>query len=98
MTGTRKPVDAVIIGFGWTGAIMAKTLTEAGLNVVAFERGPLRRSGAVTPRPAVWLGRVPTHRPRLDTGAGTAPARTKPGRFVVRGRYARIVGPDRAVP
>jgi gluconate 2-dehydrogenase alpha chain len=42
MTHTRKPVDAVIIGFGWTGAIMAKTLTEAGLDVVALERGPLR--------------------------------------------------------
>ena len=42
MTQTRKPVDAVIIGFGWTGAIMAKTLTEAGLNVVALERGPSR--------------------------------------------------------
>ena len=42
MTQTRKPVDAVIIGFGWTGAIMAKTLTEAGLNVVALERGPAR--------------------------------------------------------
>ena len=42
MTQTKKPVDAVIIGFGWTGAIMAKTLTDAGLNVVALERGPLR--------------------------------------------------------
>jgi gluconate 2-dehydrogenase alpha chain len=42
MTRTRKPVDAVIIGFGWTGAIMAKKLTDAGLNVLALERGPLR--------------------------------------------------------
>jgi gluconate 2-dehydrogenase alpha chain len=42
MTQTKKPVDAVIIGFGWTGSIMAKTLTEAGLNVVALERGPFR--------------------------------------------------------
>jgi gluconate 2-dehydrogenase alpha chain len=42
MTQTKRPVDAVIIGFGWTGAIMAKTLTDAGLNVVALERGPLR--------------------------------------------------------
>jgi gluconate 2-dehydrogenase alpha chain len=42
MTQTKKPVDAVIIGFGWTGAIMAKTLTESGLSVVALERGPLR--------------------------------------------------------
>jgi gluconate 2-dehydrogenase alpha chain len=37
-----KPVDAVIVGFGWTGAIMAKELTEAGLNVVALERGVYR--------------------------------------------------------
>ncbi len=32
-------VDAVIVGFGWTGAIMAQELTEAGLNVLALERG-----------------------------------------------------------
>ncbi len=37
-----KPVDAVIVGFGWTGAIMAKELTEAGLHVVALERGEYR--------------------------------------------------------
>ena len=37
-----KKVDAVIVGFGWTGAIMAKELTEAGLNVVALERGPMQ--------------------------------------------------------
>jgi gluconate 2-dehydrogenase alpha chain len=35
-------VDAVIVGMGWTGAIMAKELTDAGLNVVALERGPDR--------------------------------------------------------
>src|SRR6476659_3289811 len=34
--------DAVIIGLGWTGAILAQQLTEAGLNVVAIERGPWR--------------------------------------------------------
>src|SRR5882757_1559896 len=34
--------DAVIIGLGWTGSIMAQQLTEAGLNVVAIERGPWR--------------------------------------------------------
>ncbi|HEX3917143.1 MAG TPA: GMC family oxidoreductase [Caulobacteraceae bacterium] len=32
-------VDAVIVGFGWTGAIMAQELTDAGLNVLALERG-----------------------------------------------------------
>lgn len=38
----NEKVDAVIVGFGWVGAIMAKELTEAGLNVVALERGPMR--------------------------------------------------------
>ena len=42
MATRKKPVDAVIIGYGWTGAIMAKTLTDAGLSVVALERGPVR--------------------------------------------------------
>jgi gluconate 2-dehydrogenase alpha chain len=32
-------VDALVIGFGWTGAIMAQELTDAGLNVLALERG-----------------------------------------------------------
>ncbi len=34
--------DVVIVGLGWTGAIMAKELTEAGLDVIAIERGPWR--------------------------------------------------------
>jgi gluconate 2-dehydrogenase alpha chain len=42
MARRARPVDAVIIGYGWTGAIMAKTLTDAGLSVVALERGPAR--------------------------------------------------------
>ena len=42
MATRNKPVDAVIVGYGWTGAIMAKTLTDAGLSVVALERGPAR--------------------------------------------------------
>ena len=32
-------VDALTIGFGWTGAIMAQELTDAGLDVLALERG-----------------------------------------------------------
>lgn len=38
----KDKVDAVIVGFGWTGAILAQELTEAGLNVVALERGAMR--------------------------------------------------------
>ncbi len=37
-----KPVDAVIVGLGWTGSIVARELTRAGLKVVALERGPDR--------------------------------------------------------
>ena len=34
--------DVVIVGLGWTGSILAQELTDAGLNVVAIERGPWR--------------------------------------------------------
>src|ERR1700751_4987669 len=36
--------DVVIIGLGWTGAIMAHELTDEGLDVIAIERGPWRDS------------------------------------------------------
>src|SRR5581483_5640874 len=38
-----KNVDAVMVGMGWTGAILARELTLAGLSVVGLERGPDRR-------------------------------------------------------
>ena len=34
--------DVAIIGLGWTGSILANELTDAGLDVVAIERGPWR--------------------------------------------------------
>src|SRR2546423_3255852 len=42
MTTKLKEVDAVIVGLGWTGGILAKELAEAGLKVVALERGTMR--------------------------------------------------------
>jgi len=36
---SKPKVDVLIVGMGWTGAIMAKELTDAGLHVVALERG-----------------------------------------------------------
>ena len=42
MVTKLKEVDAVIVGLGWTGGILAKELTEAGLRVVALERGAIR--------------------------------------------------------
>lgn len=42
MATRLKPVDAVVIGVGWTGSILARELTRAGLDVVGLERGPHR--------------------------------------------------------
>ena len=39
MAAAIKPVDVVIVGFGWTGAIMAIELAQAGVSVLALERG-----------------------------------------------------------
>jgi len=52
VTTRKKPVDVVLVGFGWTGAIMAMEMTEAGLNVVALERGDMQdtATAAIYPR------------------------------------------------
>lgn len=44
MVTKLKEVDAVIVGLGWTGGILAKELTQAGLKVVALERGVHRNT------------------------------------------------------
>jgi len=41
-TQKNKHVDVVVVGLGWTGAIMAMELAEAGLEVLALERGEQR--------------------------------------------------------
>jgi len=40
MATRLKEVDAVMVGMGWTGSIMARELTKAGLVVAGLERGP----------------------------------------------------------
>jgi gluconate 2-dehydrogenase alpha chain len=42
MAQKLAPVDVVVVGFGWTGAIMAQELAEGGLKVLALERGQWR--------------------------------------------------------
>jgi gluconate 2-dehydrogenase alpha chain len=42
MATLLKEVDAVVIGVGWTGSILARELTKAGLSVVGLERGAKR--------------------------------------------------------
>ncbi|HET9716447.1 MAG TPA: GMC family oxidoreductase [Pseudolabrys sp.] len=42
MPNKLPAVDVALVGFGWTAAILGQELTEAGLNVVAIERGGWR--------------------------------------------------------
>jgi gluconate 2-dehydrogenase alpha chain len=42
MATKLKEVDAVVVGLGWTGGILSKELTQAGLKVVALERGGMK--------------------------------------------------------
>ncbi|MGB7480656.1 MAG: GMC family oxidoreductase [Burkholderiaceae bacterium] len=42
MATRLKEVDVVLVGFGWTASILAQELTEAGLQVLAIERGKAR--------------------------------------------------------
>ena len=39
MVTVLKEVDAVVVGMGWTGSILARELTKAGMNVIRLERG-----------------------------------------------------------
>src|ERR1700761_3820623 len=49
MTRKLPAKDVVIIGLGWTGSILANELTDAGLDVVAVERGPWRDTASDFP-------------------------------------------------
>jgi len=42
MVTVLKETDAVVIGMGWTGSILSRELTKAGLHVVGLERGEMR--------------------------------------------------------
>ena len=42
MARKLPPVDVVLVGFGWTAAILAQELTDEGLEVLAIERGAWR--------------------------------------------------------
>ncbi|OZI35626.1 GMC family oxidoreductase [Bordetella genomosp. 1] len=38
----KDKVDVVLVGFGWTGAILGQELTDAGMHVLALERGHMQ--------------------------------------------------------
>jgi gluconate 2-dehydrogenase alpha chain len=53
MAKKLKEVDAVMVGVGWAGGILARELTLAGLTVVGLERGPDRKPAEDSALPAV---------------------------------------------
>src|SRR5882757_10228795 len=53
MATRLKDVDAVMVGMGWTGSILARELTKAGLTVVGLERGPDRVPGTDFTLPSI---------------------------------------------
>ena len=46
MATKLKDVDVVMVGMGWTGSIISRELTKAGLSVVGLERGADRAPAA----------------------------------------------------
>ena len=113
MTTTLKPVDAVLVGFGWTGAIMGQQLCDAGLNVVALERGPWRdtatdfATGICAGRAALHVApsfvskrhRRHPHRPQQcrSRGVAHAPSGLVPARHRRRQRRRALERPDLAL-
>ncbi len=74
MAKKLPPTDVVIVGLGWTGAILAQQLCATGLRVVAIERGPWRDTAtdfpdhlcpgrAALPRCATICSCAPRNRP-----------------------------------
>src|ERR1700748_2675775 len=80
MTTKLKEVDVVIVGLGWTGGILAKELTEAGMKVVALERGAMRTSENDYSLPNIRDELLSVARPDLmqNTARDTLPVRNNP--------------------
>lgn len=74
-------VDVVIVGLGWTGGIMAKELTDAGLKVVALERGAMRspEEDFQVPRIRDELRFGSRHDLMMNTAVDTLTIRNNPG-------------------
>ncbi len=80
MATKMKEVDAVIVGLGWTGGILAKELAEAGLKVVALERGTHRTSANDYALPNIRdeLRYVVRHDLMMNTARDTLTIRNNP--------------------
>ena len=81
MATRLKPVDVVLVGVGWTGAILAKELAAAGLRVVGLERGVMRDTIPDFQAPAMHdeLGYAVRHRLMQDVAVETYTFRNTAG-------------------
>jgi gluconate 2-dehydrogenase alpha chain len=70
MATKLPPTDVVTIGLGWTGSMVGKSMTDAGLRVVSIERGPWRDTA--TDFPPSYSPDELRYAVRLDLFARTA--------------------------
>jgi gluconate 2-dehydrogenase alpha chain len=80
MATKLKEVDAVVIGLGWAGGILAKELAEAGIKVVGLERGSMRSTEKDFAVPTVRdeLRYVVHHDLMMNTARDTLTIRNNP--------------------
>src|SRR2546421_597 len=80
MVTRKKEVDVVVVGLGWTGGILSKELAEAGLKVVALERGAARDTSSDYSLPTIRdeLRYVTRHDLMQNTARDTLTVRNNP--------------------
>ena len=80
MVTKLNEVDVVIVGLGWTGGILGKELAEAGLKVVALERGVMRSPSVDYALPNIRdeLRYVVRHDLMMNTARDTLTIRNNP--------------------
>jgi len=80
MVTKLKDVDVVVIGLGWTGGILSKELAQAGLKVVALERGAMRDTSKDYSLPSIRdeLRYVTRHDLMMNTARDTLTIRNNP--------------------
>src|SRR5467141_1479190 len=80
MATRLKEVDVVVVGLGWTGGILSKELAEAGLKVVALERGGMRTPASDYSLPGIRdeLRYVVRHDLMQNTARDTLTVRNNP--------------------